>query len=238
MEANWIRESSYTVVFTGAGMSTESGLPDFRSANKGLWEQRDPSKVASIEALENDPQAFIGFYRKRILGASGYEPHRGHRILAGWEQQGFLQSVITQNVDGFHQDAGSRHVSELHGTLRTVHCQSCGRSYPASEFTEGSGRCAACGGMLRPSVVLFGEMLPEAPFEQALTDTERAELFIVLGSSLTVSPANQFPLVAKDSGARLVIVNREPTPLDRYADAVIHGRNIGDVLSEWDEQLK
>lgn len=232
MIKDWLEKSTHVVVFTGAGMSTESGLPDFRSANQGLWQQKDPSQVASVQALNTNVDEFIDFYRKRVLGIKEYGPHRGHRILAEWEKKGRLHSIITQNVDGFHQQAGSQKVAELHGTLQKVHCQSCGTFYSSEEFLEGSYRCQ-CGGTLRPSVVLFGEMLPEQPFEMAFDEASRADLFIVLGSSLSVSPANQFPLIAKEHGAKLVIVNQEATPLDGYADVVINNRQIGDVLEEW-----
>ena len=229
---DWLLNSRYTVVFTGAGMSTESGLPDFRSANQGLWQQKDPSQVASVEALNTNVDEFIDFYRKRVLGVKEYSPHNGHRILAEWEKRGRIQSIITQNVDGFHQQAGSKHVAELHGTLQKVHCQSCGTSNSSEAFLESSYRCD-CGGILRPSVVLFGEMLPEQPFEMAYQEATRADLFIVLGSSLSVTPANQFPLIAKEHGAKLVIVNQEATALDGDADLVINNRQIGDVLAEW-----
>ncbi|TWT07919.1 NAD-dependent protein deacylase [Planococcus sp. CPCC 101016] len=232
MIKDWLEKSTHVVVFTGAGMSTESGLPDFRSANQGLWQQKDPSQVASVQALNTNVDEFIDFYRKRVLGIKEYGPHRGHRILAEWEKKGRLHSIITQNVDGFHQQAGSQKVAELHGTLQKVHCQSCGTFYSSEEFLEGSYRCQ-CGGTLRPSIVLFGEMLPEQPFEMAFDEASRADLFIVLGSSLSVSPANQFPLIAKEHGAKLVIVNQEATPLDGYADVVINNRQIGDVLEEW-----
>lgn len=232
MIEDWLKSSAHVVVFTGAGMSTESGLPDFRSANQGLWQQKDPSQVASIQALNTNLEEFINFYRKRVQGVKEYSPHRGHQILAEWESQGRIQSIITQNVDGFHQRAGSQKVAELHGTLQKVHCQSCGISLSSEKFLDGSHHCE-CGGVLRPSVVLFGEMLPEQPFEMAFTEASRADLFIVLGSSLSVTPANQFPLIAKEHGAKLVIVNQEATPLDGYADLVIHNRQIGDVLAEW-----
>ena len=118
MISDWIQTSTHTVVFTGAGMSTESGLPDFRSANQGLWQQKDPSRVASVQALNDNVEEFIDFYRKRVLGVKEYEPHAGHQILAEWEKRSRIHSIITQNVDGFHQQAGSHKVAELHGTLR------------------------------------------------------------------------------------------------------------------------
>lgn len=235
MLAALLKESKYTVVFTGAGMSTESGLPDFRSA-KGLWKQVDPTKLASIDALENNRDEFIQFYHKRMQAIHKYKPHRGHEILGKWEQEGYIQAIITQNVDGFHQRAGSKNVTELHGSLRTVHCHTCGKKYPSSEFIAGRFNCD-CGGFLRPSVVLFGEMLPFDAVQKADEETAKAELFIVLGSSLTVYPANSFPVDAKKNGAKLVIVNMEPTEYDDLADFVIHDRKIGEVLQEIDEMI-
>lgn len=227
----WLNEASYVVVFTGAGMSTESGLPDFRSANQGLWNNQDPSQIASTEALNNNVEAFTQFYRERVIGVKNYQPHKGHYILADWEKQGIVQSVVTQNVDGFHQQAGSKRVAELHGTLQKLHCQSCQREYSSEEYVQRGYYCE-CGGILRPSIVLFGETLPVDAFQMALLESEKADLFIVLGSSLSVTPANQFPLIAKERGARLVIVNREPTAFDNYADQLIQNRQLGDVLAE------
>lgn len=238
MASDWLKKAEHTVVFTGAGMSTESGLPDFRSANQGVWGKKDPAKVASAQAMNTNVEEFIEFYRTRIVGVSDFGPHEGHQILADWESRGLVQSIITQNVDGFHQQAGSKSVAELHGSLQEVFCQSCGTSYSSDMYKEKTYRCPKCGGLLRPAVVLFGEMLPEAPFQMALEESSRSDLFIVLGSSLSVSPANQFPLIAKENGAHLVIVNEEPTDYDSYADEVIRGQKIGAVLAEWNRQLK
>ncbi|QHS24433.1 NAD-dependent protein deacylase [Virgibacillus sp. MSP4-1] len=231
MLKEWLNESRHTVVFTGAGMSTESGLPDFRSSS-GLWKQKDPSQIANTNALNDNVEEFIEFYRQRVLGVKEYHPHKGHYILAEWEQQGKVQSIITQNVDGFHQEAGSTQVAELHGTLQKLHCQSCGREYSSEEYVAEDYYCDTCGGILRPSIVLFGESLPQEAFQFAFEEAEKAELFIVLGSSLSVTPANQFPLIAKDHGAKLVIINRDETPFDAYADLVIHDKKIGEILEE------
>lgn len=236
MLAKWLQESSYTVAFTGAGMSTESGLPDFRSS-KGMWKQKDPAKIASTDALNHNVHEFIDFYRERVLGVKQYKPHNGHYILAECEQKGTLQSIITQNVDGFHQLAGSKRVAELHGTLQKLHCQSCEKQYSSEEYVHEDYYCDDCGGILRPSIVLFGEALPEEAFQLALQESEKADLFIVFGSSLTVTPANQFPLIAKENGAKLVIVNRDSTPFDMYADLVINDKNIGDLLAEMNKRL-
>ncbi|MBB4824335.1 NAD-dependent deacetylase [Sporosarcina luteola] len=237
MLAELIRKSKHAIVFTGAGMSTESGLPDFRSANSGLWGQENPSEVASTEALNKNVEQFFRFYRHRVLGVQDCMPHAGHFILAEWERKGLIQGIITQNVDGFHTEAGTINSMELHGTIQRVHCQTCGKVFGSNRYTEEQFYCP-CGGTLRPSVVLFGEMLPEDTFSKAIEETEKCELFIVLGSSLTVSPANQFPLLAKEQGAKLVIVNREPTIMDGYADLVIHEKNIGEVLSETNQKLR
>ncbi|WP_077358918.1 NAD-dependent protein deacylase [Virgibacillus halodenitrificans] len=233
MLKKWLQNSNYTVVFTGAGMSTESGLPDFRSSNQGLWNKKDPSKIASTDALNNNVNDFISFYRERVLGVKEYSPHKGHYILADLEKQGYVKSIITQNVDGFHQQAGSKNVAELHGTLQTVHCQNCGEVYSSQEYVDKEYYCT-CGGILRPSIILFGETLPQDAFQFALEESRKSDLFIVLGSSLSVTPANQFPLIAKEMGAKLVIINREKTPFDYYADQVIRDQAIGKVLAELD----
>ena len=227
----WLNGSNYTVVFTGAGMSTESGLPDFRSQNQGMWNRKDPSRIASTKALNENVHEFIAFYRERVLGVKEYKPHKGHYILADWEKRGLIQSIITQNVDGFHQQAGSQKVAELHGTLQQLHCQSCAKAYSSEEYINQEYYCKY-GGVLRPSIVLFGEPLPEKAFQFALEEAKKAELFIVLGSSLSVTPANQFPLIAKDNGAKLVIVNIEKTDFDFYADEVINRVKIGQLLFE------
>lgn len=236
--AKWMKESTYTVIFSGAGMSTESGLPDFRSKEKGLWKKKDPSRIASTEALNQNVQEFFDFYRERVVGVKEHGPHKGHRILAKWEEEGLIQSIITQNVDGFHQEAGSKRVAELHGTLQKVHCQSCGAEYGSEMYLEKNYACKECGGKLRPSVILFGEMLPEEPFLMAEEESIRADLFIVIGSSLSVTPANQFPLIAKQHGAKLVIVNMEPTGFDLYADLVINRQKAGEFLEKVDRELR
>lgn len=231
-----LKESKYTVIYTGAGMSTESGLPDFRSAKTGLWEREDPALIASTEAMNRDVEKFFQFYRERVLGVKDCKPHKGYDVLAKWEREGRIEAIITQNVDGFHREAGSENIMELHGTLQKVHCQTCGEVY-GNDMYEGENFYCTCGGKLRPSVVLFGEGLPEGPFVQAADESAKADLFIVLGSSLTVTPANQFPLLAKEQGAKLVIINLEPTHYDGYADLVINDQKIGDVLAEIEADL-
>lgn len=228
-----LRTSNHTVVFTGAGMSTESGLPDFRSKDRGLWEKFNPNELANVHALRHNTKEFTEFYQFRLAELNKYEPHEGHRILAKWEESAKIKGIITQNVDAFHSDAGSRHVMELHGSFRTFHCHTCHKQYDRAYYFAGNSICS-CGGVIRPGIVLFGEQLPQDTFMKAEEEAAKADLFIVLGSSLTVSPANMFPLVAKENGAKLVIINREPTDYDQYADIVIQDKSIRDVLTELD----
>ncbi|MED1914897.1 NAD-dependent deacylase [Bacillus thuringiensis] len=234
--AHWLRTSSFAVVFTGAGMSTESGLPDFRSQS-GLWRGKDPMQLASTRAMMENREAFVEFYQMRIQGLLSCKPHAGHECLAEWERRRLVHGIITQNVDGFHQAAGSLAVAELHGSLAKIRCLACGTEYANTRYLEDQGTICACGEFLRPGVVLFGESLPQSQVDQAISWTEQADLFIVLGSSLTVSPANWFPQHAKERGAKLVIVNQEPTPLDAWADEVIQNERIGDVLQRVGQSL-
>jgi NAD-dependent deacetylase len=224
------------VVLTGAGMSTESGLPDFRS-NGGLWkENRRFEELASVEALETDYDEHVAFYRWRIEMLAAHAPNEGHRLLADWQRRGLVGTIVTQNVDGFHTGAGATGVLELHGTLANVRCGRCGAERPSAEFLEPAGLACPCGGKRRPGVVLFGEALPAATLRAAWDAAQRARLFIVLGSSLAVAPANLLPEAAADAGAPLVIVNREPTPLDRAATLVINAA-IGETLRAVDRLL-
>jgi NAD-dependent deacetylase len=229
--ANWLKNSNYITLFSGAGMSTESGLPDFRSSG-GLWtNNRRFEELASVDALRHDYPAFVEFYRWRIEQLSQYQPHVGHRVIADWQRKGRVQALITQNVDGFHTMAGSPEVIELHGTLRDTRCNKCGQKGTAESFLTDAGlKCTACGGPMRPGVVLFGEALPEGAIAKASEVSHLSELFLVLGSSLQVSPANWFPQLAKQVGAKLVIVNHDPTPLDDLADMKLTG-SIKEMLT-------
>ncbi len=233
--AKWLQTSEMTTIFTGAGMSTESGLPDYRSSG-GIWSKHDPSQVATPEALNEDFKQFISFYRERIIQMKQYKPNRGHQILAEWQRKGLIHGIITQNVDGFHQMAGSEYVIELHGTLNKARCLGCRKEYAGSDSVINE-HCHACQGKLRPCVVLYGEALPQGAFERAFMEARRSQLFVVMGSSLEVSPANMLPLRAKESGARLCIINRDSTNMDQEADLLIRG-NIGDVLTEVQSLLK
>lgn len=231
-----LKSSKYTVVFTGAGMSTESGLPDFRSKDRGLWEKFNPDELANVQALLHNTEEFTEFYQYRLSELHKYEPHAGHEILAKWENNKIIKGIITQNVDAFHSDAGSKNVMELHGSFRTFHCHQCGKECQRDYYFNGRSTCD-CGGTFRPGIVLFGEGLPQGTFRKAEAAATKADLFIVFGSSLTVSPANMFPIVAKENGAKLVIINREPTDYDRFADLIIQDKSIKEVLIETDGLL-
>jgi NAD-dependent deacetylase len=203
-------------------MSTESGLPDFRSSG-GLWtNNRRFEELASIKALEREYPEFLAFYRWRLAELAKYQPHEGHRVIARWQREGRVQALITQNVDGFHDQAGSPDVIPLHGSLRAIRCARCRAPGSLESFMEDERpSCDRCGGPLRPGVVLFGEPLDATALARAEAASEQADLFLVLGSSLMVSPANWFPQIAKAAGARLVIVNHDPTPYDELADLTL-----------------
>jgi len=221
------------VALTGAGMSTESGLPDFRSPG-GLWGEYDPLEVATLSAFRRAPQKFYEFYRRRLARLADAAPNPGHRALADLESAGRLSAVITQNVDGLHQAAGSRRVIELHGNLREAACPDCGWIGPISIVTEaldcgGLPACPRCGGRVKPNVVLFGEMLPETAYLEAERACRDAGALLVVGSSLQVTPAAWLPEVAHRHGAAVMIINDAPTPLDHLARVILRGR-AGDLL--------
>lgn len=221
--AGLIKNSSRTFALTGAGISTESGIPDFRSPGTGLWTKLDPIKVSSLSALRRDPAAFYEINLGRWGGLTGAEPNVAHYALARLEGDGLLAGVVTQNIDGLHRKAGSAKVWEVHGHLRTCHCLECKKSYPfsilSSQFEVGNNppRCRDCEGVLRPDVVLFEDPMGEDFFKavQALTG---CQLLIVVGSSLQVYPVASLP----DRAKKLVIINQEPTPWDGRAELVIN----------------
>jgi NAD-dependent protein deacetylase/lipoamidase len=224
------------LALTGAGVSAESGIPTFRGEG-GLWSKYDPVKVASIDAFMQDPAAYWRVSKERSAIALAARPNPGHYALTALEAAGRLSGIVTQNTDGLHQDSGSRHVIEVHGSSRTVECLNCGTREPRSEVQarldfEMPPRCRMCGGtFLKPTVVLFGEAMPVAAMQEAFELAQRADVMLIVGSSLAVRPAADIPLAAVRSGARLIVVNAEPTRLDPLAEVVIHGRS-GEVLPE------
>jgi NAD-dependent protein deacetylase/lipoamidase len=210
------------VALTGAGISTESGVPDFRSAG-GIWAQFDPLEVATVDAFLADPQRVWEFYALRLGNLGAVAPNDGHRALAELEERGWVEAVITQNVDRLHERAGSRNVVEVHGSLGTSSCLDCGTVVPMADVVEllPLPRCPSCGRVLKPDVVLFGELLPEAAMTQAVELAAGAGVLLVVGSSLEVYPVAGLPLETLAHGGALAIVNRGPTGLDRHADVTI-----------------
>jgi NAD-dependent deacetylase len=219
-------------------MSTESGLPDFRGEG-GLWKQnRRFEELASIEALLGEYGEFVEFYRWRLRALAQARPNPGHELLASWQRRGLLHTLVTQNVDGYHEQAGSQGVLALHGSLRRIHCLRCELEAPSSAFLAGDEpSCPSCGGRLRPSVVLFGESLDSGVLGEAFQASAQADLFVVLGSSLLVSPASSLPRIAMErNSAQLVIVNREPTQYGGLAALDIRG-SIGETLAAVEREL-
>ena len=217
--AELIGDRQPCVVLTGAGVSTESGIPDFRSPT-GIWTRYDPMEYATIEAFRRDPEKVWDFYSKRLGVLAHAEPNPAHRALAELERAGFVEAVITQNVDRLHERAGSREVIEVHGSLRTSSCLGCGHSEPFERVVEllPVPRCERCGAVLKPDVVMFGELLPEQAIDRAFELARRARLFLVVGSSLEVYPVAGLPEEALAGGAALAIVNRGPTAYDAQAE--------------------
>jgi len=219
--------SKRTVALSGAGISTASGIPDFRSPGSGLWNKVNPYLVASIHGFRLRPRAFYNWLRPLALKIRDAQPNPAHIALARMEEMGLLGVVITQNVDGLHQKAGSQRVLELHGDYRWATCMKCGRVLPTERFIESfieNGkvpRCPSCRGVMKPNVVLFGELLPIRTLLEAEAEVEACELMLVVGSSLLVAPASELPLGAQRSGAKLVIINLQPTSVDPYASVVI-----------------
>ena len=227
----WVNESSRIVFFGGAGVSTESGIPDFRSVD-GLYNQKfeyPPETIISHTFYKRKPAYFFNFYRQKMLPL-GFEPNITHKVLAKWEEEGKLSAVVTQNIDGLHQKAGSKKVYELHGSVLRNYCMRCGQFHSA-EFVknaDGIPRCA-CGGIVKPDVVLYEESLDGDTIEKSVGAIATADLLIVAGTSLTVYPAAG--LINYYRGNRLVLINRDETPYDRQADLVFHD-SLGEIFRQ------
>lgn len=236
-----LRHSRRAVALTGAGHSTPSGIPDFRSPGTGLWSRIDPMEVASIHSFVRDPHRFFEWFTEMGDQMMSAEPNPAHYALAELEERGILRAVVTQNIDGLHQKAGSRCVLELHGNSKTATCLSCGRQTEGAtllrDFCE-SGQVphCSCGGLIKPDVVLFGEMLPPKVLEKAQEEIVRCDLLLVVGSSLTVSPAAQLPWLAIHAGAALIVCNLGETWADEYAEVVLRqdvAVSLPALLEDW-----
>ncbi len=222
-----VLDATCAVALSGAGISVPSGIPDFRSPDSGLWEHADPMAVASLESFRRHPEVFYNWIRPLAHMVLQAQPNAAHITLAELEAAQHLEGVITQNIDGLHQRAGSRRVHEIHGHIRQATCLRCRQVVPTEEIApifleEGKVPRCACGGVFKPNVVLFGEMLPEDEWNAAVELIKGCDVLLVVGSSLEVSPAADLPLYAVAHGSRLVILNLTPTPLDELAEVVIH----------------
>lgn len=227
----WIDEAQRMVFFGGAGVSTESGIPDFRSVD-GLYSQHfdyPPETIISHSFYRRNPEYFFRFYREKMLPL-GFEPNITHKKLSQWEAEGKLKAVVTQNIDGLHQKAGSKRVYELHGSVLRNYCEKCHKFYPAEYVKNAQGiPLCQCGGTVKPDVVLYEEGLNEATMVGAMRAIAQADLLIVAGTSLTVYPAAG--MINYYGGNRLVLINRDETPYDHQADLVIHD-SLGEVFRQ------
>jgi NAD-dependent deacetylase len=238
--AGWLRDARSVVVLTGAGISTESGIPDFRGPN-GVW-TKDPKaeRLSNLHYYMSDPEVRVASWQARLVHpAWTAEPNAGHRALAELERKGRLDTLVTQNIDGLHQKAGSspERVIEIHGTVREVMCMACDERAPMERALdrvragEADPPCRSCGGILKSATISFGQNLVPDDLRRAEKAARGCDLFLALGTTLTVYPVAALPGLALEGGARLVIANAEPTPYDPQADAVLRGA-LGDVLPE------
>ena len=234
--ASDLRNSQYVVAFTGAGISAESGIPTYRGEG-GLWSKYDPTLYANINNFLQDPSYYWNFFREvRYPLLKKVKPNPAHLALAKMEQAGKLRKVVTQNIDGLHQEAGSSSVIELHGTTRIISCMKCSLPYSIDQAftllqTECPPLCQECHGILRPAVIFFGEPLNPQVLHMAYEEAASCDFLLAVGSSLVVYPAADIPLRAKQGGATLAIINKDPTPLDDLADYVVHDE-AGKILPQ------
>jgi NAD-dependent deacetylase len=226
--ADLISHAHHLTALTGAGISTASGIPDFRSPETGLWSKANPLLVATIHAFRIHPQWFYDWVRPLARTVLEARPNSAHIALAQLEKMGKLKAIVTQNIDSLHRKAGSQTVIEVHGHIRQATCIRCHQAVPTEsileQFIHGKGipRCETCGGVLKPNVILYGEQLPFAEIDAARREARNCDLMLIAGSSLQTSPAAELPLIACEHGADVLVVNREPTPMDKYAALAIH----------------
>ena len=225
--AGLLQESRHTIALSGAGISTPSGIPDFRSENNGLWNQFDPMEVASLSAFRTHPGSFFNWFRPLANTILEAQPNPAHTALAELEDIGLLASIITQNIDGLHQKAGSRNVIEVHGSINTLTCGQCYQTIKTREVSKSyiyEGQipsCPSCGGTLKPDVILFGEQMPSLPWQAAEEEIRKCDLLLVIGSSLEVNPVGKLPYDVISNGGKLIIINQQVTYIDSRADFVL-----------------
>jgi NAD-dependent deacetylase len=235
--ASMLRSAQHAVAFTGAGISTPSGIPDFHSKDTGLWQKFDPMEVASIGVFQSHPEKFYGWLRPLLHEIWAAQPNPAHTALAKLESEGILKALITQNIDNLHQRAGTKNIYEIHGSLRTMTCPHCHETFSSAEFRQALAtekalpHCPKCDRILKPDIVLYGEMLPSDVWLEAEEHCQRADVILIAGSSLTVWPAAALPETGLEHGARLIINNLTPTHLDAKADVLITV-NVAEAIPE------
>lgn len=240
--AEALRSSGHTIVLTGAGISTPSGIPDFRSAGSGLWRTADPMEIASLWSFHRAPERFYEWIRPVAQALFVAQPNPAHVALAQLEAAGWVQRIITQNIDDLHQKAGAVNVIELHGHLRSASCLECRTHYPADNLwpaflQDGTiPHCPTCHAILKPDVILFGEPPPYQSLRIAQEDALHCDVMLVVGSSLEVEPAADLPFLARRRGAKIIVVNLMPTPIDNRAEVVIQA-DVADTLPRLVQQL-
>lgn len=235
--AELFRKARRVIVLTGAGISTPSGIPDFRSEGTGLWSHNEPLEAASLTTFRTSPEKFFQWFRPLAGQIFNAQPNAAHLALADLEKHGVAITIATQNIDGLHQKAGSEKVFELHGTIRTLSCTQCFKKYDSPPFLQTYIKdgtipiCPSCNGILKPDVILFGEQLPHAAWNEAQRETRQADLMLVAGSSLEVLPVAGLPMQVVDRGAHLIIINNTPTYINVRADVVFMD-NVETILPE------
>jgi NAD-dependent deacetylase len=234
--AQLLRQSQRAVVLTGAGVSVPSGIPDFRSPGKGLWEKVNPMEVAHIDVFRREPDRFWHFYGDRFATLTSKRPNGAHRAIAELEAAGLIRGVITQNIDRLHRAAGTQNLIEVHGSIEWSVCQECGGRVPIGKVVKlleegiGAPECEACISVLKPDVVLFGELLPEEAMSDAYALASEADLILCVGSSLEVYPVASLPGVTREAGGKIALITQGPTPYDSDAEVKL----TGDVVAELD----
>lgn len=225
--AETIKSSKYLVALTGAGVSTLSGIPDFRTDKSGIWDRYDQSKIFNIDYFKKNPREFYKFAKECIFTIKNCKPGIAHQLLAHLEDIGYLKSIATQNIDGLHQSAGSKKVFELHGSPINAHCLTCQKIFTQDDVENKLNHsdvpyCDDCNGIIKPDIVFYGEMLPIQAINNSFSEAEKCDMMLVLGTSLVVFPAAYLPEIAIKKKAKVIILTKQPTPIDELAELVIN----------------
>ncbi|MBC7081411.1 MAG: NAD-dependent deacylase [Thermoplasmatales archaeon] len=230
--ANEIKKSKFCIALTGAGISTESGIPDFRSKD-GIWSRYDINEYGTIESFIRNPSKVWRLFEEMIKSFSEAKPNKAHLSLAEMEREGIIKAIITQNVDNLHAKAGSKNIIEFHGNFSILKCIKCGKKYELEKMV----RICECGGLVKPNIIMFGEEIPKDAIEKSFELAEKCDLILVVGTSCSVYPAGYIPIIAKRNGAKIVEINKEETEITHLADYVLRGK-CGEIISKIFEEIK